>query len=301
MNKVAIVTDSTCDLSKEIIEKYDIKVIPLYVVYDDKTYRDGIDIHAKDIYERTDKDGVLPKTAALSPLDIHNILKPLIEEGYDIFYTGISSKMSGNFQNWVIAAADFEPNRIFLSDSGNLSTGIGLLVLKACEYRDAGCTAKQIKNKIDHIVPHVKVQFVIKKLDYLYKGGRCTSMSKVFGTLLRIHPMIVVRDGRMVVGKKIIGKMEKSILTMTDIFLKDFNEIDPTNVFITDSSLNDELYEIIYGKLKESGVTDKVKNIYHTHAGCVVSSHCGPDTIGILYIMKKGLHDDSLDQDAFDE
>lgn len=299
-NKVIIVTDTTCDLSEEIIKEHDIKIIPLHVIYGETVYDDGVNITPDEIYKKVDELGILPKTSANTPSDFHYFCKPYLEQGYDIWYTGISGQMSGSLQNFLIEAQNHPEGRMVASDSGNLSTGIGLLVLKACEYRDKGLSALQIKAKIDYMVPHVKVQFVINSLDYLYKGGRCTSMSKVFGTLLRIHPMIVVRDGKMVVGKKIIGKLTKSVNVMTDIFLNDFPSIDPSTVFITDSWQADDLYEQIYNRMKENGCVDKIKNIYHTHAGCCVSSHCGPRTIGILYIMKKGLNDTDLDEDAFE-
>ncbi len=298
MNKVVIFADSTCDLSEELINKYDIKIAPLHVVFEDKVYEDGINIHPMELYKMVEEKGVLPKTSGCSQIEYENYFKKYLDEGCDIVFTGISSQMSGTFQNVVLLSQKY-PDRLYPVDSGNLSTGIGLLVIKACEYRDQGLSAKEIKEKFEELVPHVKTQFVIKKLDYLYKGGRCTSMSRVFGTLLRIHPMIVVRDGRMVVGKKIIGKMEKSVKVMTDIFLKDFDQIDLNHVFITDSSMADDLYDLIIKQLTEAGVINKIKNLYHTHAGCVVSSHCGPSTIGILYIMKKDLNDDSLDEDAF--
>ncbi len=299
MNKVVIFTDSTCDLSEELIKQYDIKVIPLHVVYEDKVYQDGIDINALDLYKKVEETGVLPKTAACSPAEYKEIFDKYINEGYDVFYTGISSKMSSNFENVVALANEYPEGRLVPCDSGNLSTGIGLLVIKACQFRDEGLSATEIAKKISQIVPHVKVQFVIKKLDYLHKGGRCTSTSKVFGTLLRIHPMIVVRDGRMVVGKKIIGKMSKSVKVMTDIFLKYFDQIEKDMIFVTDSSLAEEFQDQIISRLKEEGVYDKIGHVYTTHAGCVVSSHCGPSTIGILYIMKHDIHDEDLDADAF--
>ncbi len=299
MNKVIILTDSTSDLSKEIIDKYDIKVIPLHVVFNEESYLDGLEINAENLYKHVDEKGYLPKTSATTPAEFIECFKKYIDEGYDIFYTGIGSKISSTYQNATIAVEEFPENRIFLSDSANLSTGIGLLVLKACKFRDQGMSAPQIKEEIDKLVPHVKVQFVIKTFDYLFKGGRCSSLTKLFGTVLRIKPMIVVRDGTLKVGKKTVGLMKKAVASMTNIFLEDLPNVDLDNVFITDSTCAEQSYEEIHAAFEKNGIYQKFENVYHTNAGCVVCSHCGPGTIGILYIMKEGLNDEkTLDQDA---
>lgn len=297
MNKVIICTDSTCDLSEELVKQYDIKIIPLHITFDDKSYDDRIDINLEELYERVETTGEMPKTAACSPSEFIKFLKPYIEEGYDIFYTGISSNLSTTYQSLCIAMEEFPEGRIYASDSKNLSTGIALLLLKACKYRDRGLSAKEIKERIDAIVPHVKVQFVIKTLDYLYKGGRCSSLTKIFGTMLRIRPMIVVREGKLKVGKKVIGLMKKAVSVMTEMFINDLPNIDLENVFITNTTSSDVSYQEIDQRFKECGVYDKVKNIYHTTAGCVIGSHCGAGTIGILYIMKGDLKDEEFDDD----
>ncbi len=295
MNKVIICTDSTCDLSEELIKKHDIKIIPLHITFGEESYDDMINIKIDELYERVESTGEMPKTAACSPNEFVKFLKPYIEEGYDIFYTGIGSTLSTTFQSLHIATEEFPEGRIYASDSQNLSTGTSLLLLKACKYRDKGLSAKEIKERIDAKVPHVKAQFVIKTLDYLHKGGRCSSVTKIFGSMLRIRPMIVVREGRLKVGKKTIGLMKKAVAVMTDMFLKDLPNIDLENVFITHTSGSDASYQEIDQKFKECGIYEKVKNVHHTTAGCVIGSHCGPGTIGILYIMKDELNDDEFD------
>ena len=297
MNKVLILTDSTCDLSQEIIKEYDIKVVPLHITFGEESLNDGIDIHLPELYKRVEEENVMPKTAACAPGEFIEFMEPYINEGYDIFYIGIGGKLSTTLQSFQIAAEEFDEGRCYCSDGSNLSTGTGLLVLKACKYRDAGMSAKEIKERIERRVPRMKAQFVVRQLDYLHKGGRCSSLTKIFGTVLRIRPMIVVREGKLKVGKKIIGLMKKAVGVMTDMFLKDFENIDPEFVFITNTTDCEQSYAEIDAKFKEHGVYEKVKNVYHTEAGCVIGSHCGPGTIGILYLMKDELEKEEFDDD----
>ena len=160
-----------------------------------------------------------------------------------------------------------------------------------------GMSAKEIQERIERRVPRVKAQFVVKTLDYLHKGGRCSSLTKIFGTVLRIRPMIVVREGKLKVGKKIIGLMKKAVGVMTNMFINDYPNIDPEFVFITHTTECDQSYAEIDAQFKELGVYDKVKHVYRTEAGCVIGAHCGPGTIGILYIMKDELEDEEFDDD----
>ena len=297
MNKVLILTDSTCDISQEIIKEYYIKVVPLHITFGEESLNDGIDIHLPELYKRVEEENVMPKTAACAPGEFIEFMEPYINEGYDIFYIGIGGKLSTTLQSFQIAAEEFDEGRCYCSDGSNLSTGTGLLVLKACKYRDAGMSAKEIKERIERRVPRMKSQFVVRTLDYLHRGGRCSSVVKILGGALRLRPMIVVREGKLKVGKKIIGLMKKAVGVMTDMFLKDLEHIDPEFVFITHTTDCDQSFADIDAKFKEAGVYDKVKHVYHTEAGCVVGSHCGPGTIGILYLMKDELEAEEFDDD----
>ena len=297
MNKVLILTDSTCDLTKEIVEEYNIKVVPLHITFENESYNDGVDITLPELYNKIEEKNVMAKTAACAPGEFITFLTPYIEEGYDIFYIGIGGKLSTTFQSYQIAAEEFPEGRLYSCDGSNLSTGTGLLVLKACKYRDMGMSAKEIKERIERRVPRVKAQFVVKTLDYLHKGGRCSSLTKIFGTVLRIRPMIVVRDGKLKVGKKIIGLMKKAVGVMTNMFIEDYPNIDPEFVFITHTTECDQSYAEIDAQFKALGVYDKVKHVYRTEAGCVIGAHCGPGTIGILYLMKDELEDEEFDDD----
>lgn len=282
MNKVAIITDSTCDLSKEIIESRNIKVLPLYVRFGEDTYRDGIDITTDRLYELVEQKNEIPKTSAVSPGDFIEAFEPLIKDGYDIIYTGIGSSLSGTFQSAHIASLEFPENRIYLVDSKNLSTGIGLLVLKACDLRDQGLSASDIKDRLLEIVPKVRSQFAIKTLDYLHKGGRASGTAKLLGTMLRIKPIIQVRDGKMDVYTKTMGKMSRALDVMLTDYINLGEQIDLDYVMITHSQAGkhvDYMSEIVNQKLKPN-------KLFVTEAGCVISSHCGPGTIGILYIVK---------------
>lgn len=282
MHKTVIFSDSTCDLPKELIEKLDIKIVPLYVNFDEETYLDGIEIDTDALYEKVKSTNAFPKTAAPSVYDFEKAFKPYIEQGFDIFYTGISSKMSVSMTNAINTINEFEQNRIFVSDSLNLSSAIGLLVIKACGFRDEGLSAKEIKEKIDELAPRVKAGFVVKTMDYLHKGGRCSSVQKFFGTFLKIKLFIRTKNGSMFVHKKPRGKFISAVDIMIQECIEDLPKIDPFCVMVTHSN-GDETAPHVIERLKEAGI----KNILVTKAGCVISSHCGEGTIGILYILNE--------------
>ena len=281
MNKVVIFSDSTCDLMPETIKEFDIHIVPLYVNFKDESFKDGVDMTSPLLYEKVEKTGIMPKTSAATVKDFVDAFTPFISDGYDVFYTGISSKMSVNMQNVLAAASEFDDDRVYVSDSLNLSSDIGLLVLRACKLRDEGKSAKEIKEIIDELAYHVKGGFVIKSMDYLYKGGRCSALSKIFGTILKIKPFIRVKNGSMYVHKKPRGKFHSAIDVMIEEAIEDISNMATDYIMVT-HSLGDEYAPYIIDKLKEK--TDIP--IMETYAGCVISSHCGKGTIGILYILK---------------
>ena len=286
MNKVIIMTDSTCDLSEQMLEEYDIKVIPLYVLFGEEQYRDLIDLKTRDLYNKVESTGIMPKTSAISPETFIKEFRKYVDQGYDVFYTGISSQISSTFNNARIAAMEFPEGRVAVVDSLNLSTGIGILLLKACKFRQQGLSLLEIKTKIENIVPRVKVSFVVKNLNYLHKGGRCSGTTKFFGTMLRIKLRIDVRDGKLLVGCKTMGVMKKAVANMTQRFIDDIPNCDKDFVFITESLDAEQSVSEIEETLRQNGVYEKFGKVFHTQAGCVISSHCGPGTIGMLYIVK---------------
>lgn len=289
MNKIKIITDSTSDLNY-LYDELDIKVLPLSVIFGDKAYLDGVDIKTQDIYDKVKETGILPKTAAIVPSVIIEEFKKWYDEGYDVIFTGISSKMSSTYQSAVLAAKEVDElgERIFVVDSGNLSSGIGLLLCKAAMDRDKGLSAKEIVANMEYNVKRVKAQFAIETMEYLHKGGRCSGVARIFGTLLKIKPIIFVRDGSMTVGKKPLGKMTTALNAMLKMLEEDKekNNVDPEFIFVTDS-IAEESRAYLVPKVKELFPNSKV---YSTVAGGVIASHCGPGTIGILYICKDEVH-----------
>lgn len=283
MNKVMIMTDSTCDLTKELIQSRGIHVVPLYVNFGDLSYRDGVDLTTEELYAKVDELGFLPKSAAVSPGDFVNQFTHVIEAGYDIVCITIGSKLSGTHQSALLAKDMVDPDRIHVVDSNNLSSGVGLVVLKACDLRDQGLDAKTIKEKCDLITPRVRSQFAIQTMDYLYKGGRCSALSAFLGGVLAIKPIIQVNDGKLDVYKKAIGKMTRALDYMMEDYQSLYDKIDKDYVMIT-HSLAEKSAAYMKEKVAEIGMP---KQLLETYAGCVISTHCGKGTIGILYILNE--------------
>jgi DegV family protein with EDD domain len=281
MNNIVLMSDSTCDLSDELIQKYQIKIIPLYVSFSDGTYKDRVELTTEGLYQKVSELGSLPKTSAPSMGDFYEFFKPLIDAGKDIVYIGLSSKLSATLQSARLAAQEFPEGRIQIVDSLNLSTGIGLLVLKAAKFRDEGLSAEQIASQVTQIVPKIKTAFVINTFDYLHKGGRCSALTSIVGTMLKIKPIIHVVDGGMIVGQKPRG-IKKAYQLMLDQINSDANQLDNDFVMVTHSLAKDAA-DYLKDQLNEQL---EIKEILQTEAGCVISSHCGRETIGILYIVK---------------
>ena len=281
--KVKIITDSTNDLDIKTIKEKDIDVLPLSVNFDDDSYLDGVDINVEDLYRIVEERNQLPKTAALPIPKFVDTFQKYVDEGYEVIFMGISKAMSRTFENAIMAAREVDEEKVHIVDSMNLSTGIGLLLLKACKYRDLGFSAKEIVEKLEVDNKRVLSQFAIEKMDYLHKGGRCSSVAKIFGTLLKIKPIIAVRDGKMHVAKKPHGKMKIALDAMIEQLKGDLYRLDKDVVFIT-HSLADEYCDYIKSQI-EVFLGDVP--IMCTGAGCVISSHCGKGTIGILYMINE--------------
>ncbi len=280
---IKLITDSTCDLSEALIEQHDIDVIPLYVNIDEQSFKDGEELKTDAMYDLVEQTQAVPKTAAASPGEIFKTFNQYMHDDIDIIYTGIGAKFSATFQNAHIAKNMLDhPERVHLIDSQNLSSGSGLLLLKAAKMRDEGKPVKDIVASLEDIRTRVRTQFIIDTLEYLHKGGRLKSISKMVGTMLKVHPIIKVINGEMAIGKKPRGKMRKGIDVMIQDALKDSDNIDEDFMMITHSQAHSHVNHI-----REHMEVTGVKNIYETEAGCVISSHCGAGTIGILYIVKE--------------
>lgn len=282
MNKVQIVVDSTVDLNKEHYEKYGLHVVPLNVNFGEENYRDGVDITPDQVYERVKKDGKLPSTAAISPAILEETLKSFVDKGMDVIFVGIGSKLSTTFQNLNIASADFK-DHVFPIDSNSLSTGSGLLALKCAKLRDEGKSAKEIQEAVQPLADKLSVKFVLDRLDYMRKGGRCSTFAAIFGTLLRIHPILKMSEGKLIMSKKVRGPIKLAYNDMVNELKGDMPNVDLDHVMITHAGMNEEDLKYIYDEVAK--VVDKSR-IMVTRAGCVISSHCGYGCVGILYIKK---------------
>ena len=280
MRKVIITTDSCCDLSNEIIEKFGIKVLALNVSLGNDNYLDGVDVFPKDIFGYVDKTDVLPKTAARSVGDFISFFKPFVDDGYDVVFIGIGNDLSSTLQNVTIAAKEL-PN-IYYADSANLSTGIALSLLKACDLRDEGMSAEEIVKKVDSETKNMDVSFIIDRLDYLYKGGRCSAVSAFGANLLKLHPCIEVVNGKLGVGKKYRGNMKDILVKyINDRLSVEGMKFVKKRVFITHTCVDHPEY--VSACVEAAKATGIFETVYDTAAGSTIASHCGPNTLGILF------------------
>ena len=277
---VNIITDSTSDLGLDLSTKYQLTVIPLLVTIGGKVYRDGVDLQQKDLFDLVKKFGELPKTAAPSMGELSKVFdKP----GESIFI-GISSKLSATIQSAQLAADMLPAGKVRVIDSLNLSTGVGLLALRAAELRDQGLTANEIVERIMESRPKVRTSFVIETMEYLYKGGRCTAIQAIAGSVLKIHPIIEVHyDGTLGVKSKARGSLQKGHQMMLDDFEANLPKLDRQRVFITHTCNDGEIVKSLVDGVKRIAAPEE---ICVTSAGSVISSHCGPRTAGILYFVK---------------
>ena len=279
---VKVIADSTCDLSEELIEKYGITIIPLYIVLGEKEYRDKVEIMPADIYKWSDENKTTPKTAALSIDDAVKAMMPILEQGDDIVIFSISKDMSSTNNVFRLATEELEAeNRISVIDSANLSTGIGLMVIEAAIMAQAGKSKDEITAVIEGLKPRVRASFVVDTLEYLHRGGRCSGLAALAGGMLKLHPKIVVKDGAMGADKKYRGKLDAVILKYAKEMEADLLTAKKDRVFITHSGCDDEVVASVKEYLESLGYFDEILT---TVAGGVVSSHCGPGTLGVLYI-----------------
>lgn len=280
MAKTVIMTDSTVDLSRELIEKYEVEVIPLTIVMDDKNYFDGTEVSAEEIIEWSNKNKTTPKTASAGIEQVIEVLKPHKEAGDDVIYIGISEDMSTTCNVIRLAAADLEYDRVFVINSMNLSTGVGLQVLRASEYVKEGKSTEEVYDLIYNAREKVRASFVVETLTFLARGGRCSSVSALLANTLQLRPRIEVKDGKMGVGTKYRGKTKKVLLTYAEDMKEDLLKADKRRVFVTHSPMDHELVQPILDYLKDLNYFDE---ILETNAGGVITSHCGPATLGILF------------------
>lgn len=283
MKRIRIVADSTCDLSADLLKKYDITVIPLCIIMDGTSYYDGVNTSPADIYRWADANKTTPKTAAI-PFDLATqTLTPFIEAGDDIIFFGISMKMSSTCNVVRLVAENAEYGRIFVIDSENLSTGIGLQIIRSAEMIREGKSAEEIVAAIEKERHLVRASFVVDNLTYLARGGRCTAATAMMANVLGLHPMITVKDGAMGVSKKYRGKMLPVLKNYVGDLKPALLAADKSRVFLTHSGCEQEIIDTVYSELEALGYFDE---ILITQAGGVISSHCGPNTLGVLFYEK---------------
>lgn len=279
---VKIISDSTCDLSKELLDKYDISILPLHILLGENEYEDGVDITIEEIYDWSEAHKETPKTSAPSIERTVELFEPYVKKGDEIVCFSISGTMSASGNIMRMAAEQLEAeSSIHVIDSQNLSTGIGLLVVEAAAMAKEGRAADEIVDKMNELIPRVRASFVVDTLVYLHRGGRCSGLAAMAGGALKLHPRIQVVDGVMQSAKKYRGSMDKVILSYVKDMEEDLKAAEGTRVFITHSGCSREIVEQVRQYLKD---LDVFSEIWETRAGGVVSSHCGPGTLGVLFI-----------------
>lgn len=281
---VKIISDSTCDLSPELLAKYDIHIMPLHVLLGEDEYLDGVSITPDQIYDWADANKATPKTSALSMDTTYDTFKAVLDQGDDIVCFSISGEMSTTVNVMRLCAEDLEAeDRIFVIDSRNLSTGVGLQVIEAAILAQQGKSAAEIADYISTITPKVRASFVVDTLTYLHRGGRCSGVAAFAGSALKLHPRIGVADGKMAPGKKYRGKMSKVILEYVKDMESELRSAKPDRVFITHSGHCEDIIPAVQEYLES---LNHFGEILVTRAGSVITSHCGPGTLGVLFIAQ---------------
>ena len=278
---VKIIADSTCDLSKDLLEKYDISVLPLHIVLGDKEYKDGLEISPDEIYEWSNSNKEAPKTSAAAISDTIDIYSKYLKSYDEIICFSISGQMSTTVNVMRMAAEELDAeDKIHIIDSENLSTGGGLLVIEAAIMAKEGKSGIEIIESINELKPFVRASFIVDTLTFLHRGGRCSGVAALAGGALKLHPKIVVENGGMKPDKKYRGKMNSAILTYVKDLEPQIQNAKSDRVFITHSGCEKETIESVRQYLSELG---HFEEILITRAGGVISSHCGPGTLGILF------------------
>ena len=281
--RIIIASDSTSDLNAELIAKYDIKILPLGVFIGNTQYTDGVDINPDMIYEKYEQTGELPKTSAVNIAQAEEFFAEATKDGSSVVLFTISSDMSSTYSNICLAAEEFE--NVHVVDTRNLSTGGGLLVVAAAEMAKSGeMTAKEIAEKCREMAPCVDASFVIDSLEFLYKGGRCSALAMFGANALGLKPCITVKDGKMGVGKKYRGKFDRVLMQYVAERIGDGSDICLDRVFVTHAGCDEAIYMSCVEKVKELA---PFAEVHITRAGCTVSSHCGRNTLGVLFIRKQ--------------
>lgn len=283
MARTIISTDSPADVPAEIRERYDIRVIPLHIILDDDCFEDGVNIQPDDLYAFYKKTGRLPKTSAVSVAEYTDFFKELTQDGSSVVHISFSSALSATHQNARLAAEDFD--NVYIVDSKSLSTGIALLAIKAAQLAQDGLDAKTIAHEMEYKREKVVTTFILDKLEFLYKGGRCSGVAMLGANVLGIKPSIVMVDGKLQVGKKYRGKLENCQMQYVRDLLKQYaGRIDTDRAFLSRTAgVSDEQMKALQ---KEIHKTLKFKEYIVSTVGCTITSHCGERTFTFEFMLK---------------
>ncbi len=284
-NKVILFADSSIDLTKELCERYSIHTVPIHVILEEKTYEDGVDITTEEIFEHYYKTKELPKTAAINISDIVEALKPYVDDGYEIVYISLGSSLSSSYRNSCLAAEELQ-GKVYPVDSCSLSTGAGLLAIEAAERIAKGMSAKQVAEEVTALNQKNHASFVLDTLEFLRAGGRCSALAAFGANLLGLKPSIKVfndQQGAMGVGKKYRGKYEKVVFEYVDDTLAQYDNIKTDRAFVTYSSMDDDIEKKVFDYVVSKGI---FKEVFLTRASGTISSHCGPNTLGVLFMTE---------------
>lgn len=283
MGKVILSADSTCDLSKELKAAYEVNYYPYHIFLDEKEYLDNVNITADDIYRAYWDKKLLPKTSAINVVEYVEYFKKWTDEGYEVIHISLGGALTSSCQNAMLAAQELKG--VYTVNSCNLSTGMGHLVIEAGELIRQGLGAKEIAERLNEMASKVHSSFILDTLEFMQAGGRCSQVTAFAATLLNLKPCIMVDNtsGAMGVGKKYRGDLKKVLCKYTKDQLSAYEDIRYDKIFITHSGIEDEYIELVKETIKEVASFD---NIYVTRASCTISCHCGPRTLGVLFMTK---------------
>ena len=280
---IILCADSTCDLSADLVAKYNVHIMPMHVTLEEKSYNDGVDINPDDIYAIYHEKKILPKTAALNMDEVLEFVTPFIEAGNDVLCVTLGSGLSTTYNSFRLAA--METDGLYIIDSNNLSTGFGHVVMAAGDRIAAGMPIQQIVDEVQELTQKVESSFIVDTLEFLHKGGRCSAVAMLGANVLKLKPCIEVstEGGKMGVTKKYRGTLERVLEEYVSDRLAGRDDIRQDRIFITHSGISQERIDIVKAAIEKNMHFDE---IYVTRAGCTISSHCGPNTLGILFVRK---------------
>lgn len=281
--RIVLSADSTCDLGDQLRQKYSVEYYPFKILLDDKVYSDGVDLTPDRIYEIYNEKKILPKTSAINTMEYIDFFRKWTDQGYEVIHVTLGSGLSTAYNNCRLAAEELPG--VYVIDSRNLSTGSGHIVIQAAERIAAGMPAVQIAKEVQDLTSKVHASFVIDTLEFLYKGGRCSALQMLGANMLQLKPCIQVNnaDGTMGVGKKYRGTLDKVLYNYVHDILDNRTDLRDDRIFITHSGISQSRIDLVHDEIEKMNY---FKDIYVTRAGCTITSHCGPNTLGVLFMTK---------------